>query len=97
MLFTVVTNAALDSPRIEKVSDQNRGLKPRSHRIKMEGSSPEVQHTFRSPVTAKNVEQVAIRRLVTKGIVAVERWQALAWSGARNVLFAVIVEQVSDV
>ncbi len=46
MLLTVEVDAALDASRAEKVGNQDRWFKPGSHRIEMEGSSPEVQHTF---------------------------------------------------
>ena len=97
MLLAVVVDAALDASRTKKVGNQDRGLKPRSHGIKMESSSPEIQHTFRSPMAAEHVEQVAVHRLVPHGVVAVEGWQALTRSGARYVLFAVVVEQVSNI
>ncbi len=63
----------------------------------MKSPSPEVQHTFRSPVAAEHVQQVAVHRLVADGIIAIERWQALARSSAGYVLFTIVVEQVSDV
>src|SRR5712692_5737233 len=97
MLFTVVVDAALDAPRIKKVSDQDCRFKPRSHGIKMEDSSSEVQHTFRSPMASEHMEKVAVHGLVPDGVVAVEGWQALTGSRARYVLFAVVIEQVSNI
>src|SRR6266446_9660104 len=96
ILFTVVVDAALDAPRTKKVGNQDGRLEPRSHGIKMEDSSSEAQHTFRSPMASEHMQQVAVHRLVPDGVVAVERWQALTGSGARYVLFPVIVEQVSN-
>src|SRR6266446_8521736 len=97
MLFAVVVHAALNAPRTKKVGNQDGRLKPRSHGIKMEDSSSEVQHTLRSPMASEHMEQVAVNGLVPDGVVAVEGWQALTGSGARYVLFAVVVEQVSNI
>src|SRR5229473_3169457 len=96
-LFTVVVDAALDAPRIKKVGNQDGRLKPCSHGIKVEDSSSEVQHTFRSPMASEHMEQIAVHGLVSDGVVAVEGWQALTGSGAWYVLFAIIVEQVPNI
>ena len=69
----------------------------RNQIFKVKSSIPEVQHALRRPLAAHHVQQIAIRGLITDRIVAKRRWQALTWSGAGYVLFAVIVEQISDI
>src|SRR5713101_5311073 len=83
VLLTVVVDAALDAPRIKKVGHQDSWLKPCSRGIKVEDSSPEVQHALGCPVAAEHVQQIAVHRLVPDGVVAIERGQALTGSGAR--------------
>src|ERR1700693_524552 len=97
MLLTVVGNASLDSPRIKKVGNQDSRLEPRPCRIKVEDSSSEVHDALGRPAAAEHMKQIGVQRLVLHGVVAVEGGQALTRRGARYVLFAVVIEQVSNI
>src|ERR1700686_4013510 len=48
-------------------------------------------------MAAEQMQQIAVRGLVLDGVVAERGGQALAWSGARYMLFTVIVEQIAGV
>ena len=97
VLLAVVGDAALDSSRIKKVGNQDRRLKSGSHRIKMEGPSREAEYALRRPVAAKHMQQVRRRATGPAPDYCDSRRQSLARRGAWDVLFAIVVEQISDV
>ena len=97
VLFAVVMNAAREAARVEKVSDDDGGLKASPDGIEVEIPDAKVERGLRCPVATENVNQVGVDGLVEDGIVAEGGRQSLAWGGARNELFAIIVEEVADV
>src|SRR5580704_2602493 len=97
MLLAVVVHAALDATRIKEIRDQQRGFKPGSHGIEMKRSTPEVEDSLGSPLTAEQVEQVSVYSLIANGIVAIKGRQSLARSGAGDVLVPFVAKEVSDI
>ena len=97
MLLAVVVHAALDATRIKEIRDQQRGFKPGSHGIEMKRSTPEVEDSLGSPLTAEQMEQVSVYSLIANGIVAIKGRQSLARSGAGDVLVPFVAEEVSDI
>ena len=62
----------------------------------MERSSSETQDALRRPAATEDMQQVGINGLIAHWVVAIGRWQALTRRGAGDMLFAVVVEQISD-
>src|SRR5579863_3106933 len=48
-------------------------------------------------MSAEQMQQVAVYRLISDGVIAIKRGQSLARSSPRHVLVPLIVEQVSDI